>query len=151
NNLPAEVRAMFPLKNESADELVFAHNEASFKVATSVRSGTIHRLHVSEFGKICRKYPDKAAEVITGSIPAMPRTGMIVIESTAEGRQGEFYNMVQRAMRLQDTGAKLNERDYKLHFFAWWMADEYAIDPAGVELTDSDREYFDKVEQITGW
>ena len=62
-----------------------------------MRSGTIHRLHVSEFGKICAKYPDKAQEVVTGSIPAVPMNGVLVIESTAEGRDGDFFKMVQIA------------------------------------------------------
>jgi hypothetical protein len=74
-NLPPEIRERFPLGRDSAAELLFAHNNSSVRVATSMRSGTIHRLHVSEFGKICAKFPDKAAEVMTGSIPAVPTNG----------------------------------------------------------------------------
>ena len=74
--LPAEIRERFPLARDSATELLFAHNNSSIRVATSMRSGTIHRLHISEFGKICAKYPDKAAEVMTGSIPAVPTNGV---------------------------------------------------------------------------
>lgn len=96
-NLPPEVRDRFPLEADNADELLFAHNNSSVRVATSMRSGTIHRLHISEFGKICAKYPEKAAEVVTGSIPSVPTNGILVIESTAEGREGEFYELVQRA------------------------------------------------------
>ena len=46
-----------------------------------MRSGTIHRLHISEFGKICAKVPEKAAEVMTGSIPAVPASGILVFAS----------------------------------------------------------------------
>lgn len=67
-NLPAQIRERFPLERDSASELLFAYNNSSVRVATSMRSGTIHRLHVSEFGKICAKFPDKALEVVTGSI-----------------------------------------------------------------------------------
>lgn len=88
--------ARFPLAADNADELLFAHNNSSIRVATSMRSGTIHRLHVSEFGKICAKYPDKAKEVVTGSIPAVPTNGVLVIESTAEGREGEFFRWWSR-------------------------------------------------------
>ena len=52
-NLPDEIRQRFPLARESAKELLFAHNNSSVRVATSMRSGTFHRLHICEFGKIC--------------------------------------------------------------------------------------------------
>ena len=62
-NLPEELKAAMPLARDSASELLFAHNNSSIRVATSMRSGTIHRLHISEFGKICAKYPDKAKKL----------------------------------------------------------------------------------------
>lgn len=149
-NLPAELRERFPLRRDSASELIFDHNGAIIKVATSVRGGTIHRLHVSEFGKICAKYPDKAAEVVTGSIPAVPKSGILVIESTAEGQEGEFYKITKRAQAIQERGAALSVKDYKLHFFAWWEAPEYTLDPDTVMVTDVDHVYFNTVEQKIG-
>lgn len=150
NNLPESLRAAMPLAKDSASELLFAHNGASIRVATSMRSGTIHRLHVSEFGKICAKFPDKAREVVTGSIPAVPKSGILVIESTAEGQDGEFYKMTQRAMNLADQGAKLSEKDYRFHFFPWWEAPEYVLDPEDVLFTDADRKYFTEIESKIG-
>lgn len=145
-NLPAEIRERFPLARDSAIELLFDHNNSSVRVATSMRSGTIHRLHVSEFGKICAKYPDKAQEVVTGSIPAVPTNGVLVIESTAEGREGEFFKMVQIAESNEASGKNLTPRDYRLHFYAWWMEEKYRIDAGTVDLTREDHEYFEKVE-----
>lgn len=150
DNLPQELREKFPLKRDSASELIFAHNNAVFKVATSVRGGTIHRLHVSEFGKICAKYPDKAVEVISGSIPAVPSSGIIVIESTAEGQEGEFYKIVKRAQALRESKVKLSAKDYRLHFYAWWEAPEYVLDPSTVTVTEADHVYFNTVEQKIG-
>jgi len=146
DNLPESLREAMPLARDSAAELLFAHNNSSVRVATSMRSGTIDRLHVSEFGKICAKYPDKAQEVITGSIPAVPESGIVIIESTAEGRDGDFYTMVQRAIRNKADKVKLTTLDFRLHFYAWWMAPEYRIDPAGVHVTDADGQYFDTLE-----
>lgn len=146
DNLPPELLAMFPLARNSASELLFAHNNSSIRVATSMRSGTIHRLHISEFGKICAKYPQKAAEVMTGSIPAVPKSGVIVVESTAEGQEGEFYDMTQRALALHHQKRVLTFRDYRFHFFPWWQAPEYTMEPDGVTLTRKDEEYFHKVE-----
>lgn len=146
DNLPDHLRATMPLARDSASELLFGHNNSSIKVATSVRGGTIHRLHVSEFGKIGAKYPDKASEVVTGSLPAVPLDGIAVIESTAEGQAGEFYRMTKAAQELAQKGSDLTPRDYRFHFFPWWRAPEYQMAPTGVVITAKDHEYFDRIE-----
>jgi hypothetical protein len=145
-NLPAALKVLMPLKEQNAHELVFAHNGSSVRVATSMRSGTIHRLLVSEFGKICAKFKAKAEEVITGSIQAVPLSGIIVIESTAEGQEGEFYSMTQAAIRKQQQAKELTDRDYRFHFFAWYEDEEYRLDPKLVTITPKDHQYFDKLE-----
>lgn len=150
DNLPPALKEAMPLKRDSASELLFDHNNSSIRVATSMRSGTIHRLHISEFGKICAKYPDKAKEVVTGSIPAVPKSGILIIESTAEGREGEFYEMTQRAIALHQQKKPLTERDYRFHFFPWWEAPEYRMEPDRVIVTDKDNEYFNQVEAEMG-
>ena len=144
--LPAEILAKFPLKRDSATELLFAHNNSSVRVATSMRSGTIHRLHISEFGKIGAKYPQKAKEVVTGSIPAVPLDGICVIESTAEGQGGEFYKIATRAMAHAEKGKALTPRDYRFHFFPWWQEPTYRIDEGDVVITKEDDEYFAGIE-----
>ena len=146
DHLPPALKEAMPLLNCTKSEMVFAHNNSSVRVATSMRSGTIHRLHISEFGKICAKYPDKAAEVVTGSIPAVPKSGILVIESTAEGRDGEFYVITKRAEAHHQAGKRLTARDYRFHFYAWHQAPEYRMDPAGVTISEKDHEYFAAVE-----
>lgn len=145
DRLPDELKERMPLAVNSADELLFGHNNSSVRVATSMRSGTIHRLHVSEFGKICAKFPDKANEVITGSLPAVPLDGIAIIESTAEGREGDFYKMTQRSLAQAQAKQTGTERDYRFHFFPWWGERSYRL-AGDVQFTEKDREYFDKVE-----
>lgn len=145
-NLPEALRNAMPLAADNADELLFAHNNSSIRVATSMRSGTIHRLHVSEFGKICAKYPEKAKEVITGSIPAVPLNGITIIESTAEGAEGKFYDMTQKAMAMSEQNKSLTERDWRFHFFPWWQEERYRMNPENVVMTKKDHDYFDKIE-----
>ena len=149
-NLPPEIKERFPLARDSATELLFAHNNSSVRVATSMRSGTIHRLHISEFGKICAKFPDKAQEVVTGSIPAVPTNGILIIESTAEGRDGEFYTLTQRAQALHQQKAILTARDYRFHFYAWWQEPKYRMDSTTVQITAKEHEHFDVVEALMG-
>ena len=145
DNLPNALKEAMPLVTCNKSEIVFKNN-SSVRVATSMRSGTIHRLHISEFGKICAKYPEKAAEVVTGSIPAVPKSGILVIESTAEGRDGEFFKITQRAEALMNAGRPLTPRDYRFHFYPWWKAPEYRLDPTHVVITEEDREYFERIE-----
>lgn len=148
DNLPPVFHTLFPVRKRTTRELEFAHNGAVVRVGTSMRGGTLHRLHVSELGKIAAKFPEKSREVQTGSIPAVPKTGILVIESTAEGSEGMFYDLVQAAMATQQTGRPLNPRDYRLHFFAWWEAAEYRLDPETVVVSDAMSKYFLDVEGI---
>lgn len=145
-NLPEVLRKAMPLKADNAKELLFAHNNSSIRVATSMRSGTIHRLHVSEFGKICAKFPDKAKEVMLGSIPAVPLNGITVIESTAEGAEGRFYELTNRAIAMDEQDKELTERDWRFHFFPWWQEERYRMDPENVVISAKDHAYFDGVE-----
>lgn len=74
-------------------------NGSSIRVSTSYRGGTLQRLHVSEFGKICRKYPDKAQEIVTGAFEAVGLGNQVTLESTAEGREGYFHDYCATAQK----------------------------------------------------
>ncbi len=150
NHLPDWLKSLMPLSTQNAHELEFAHNGSSLRVATSMRSGTYHRLLISEFGKICATSPAKAKEVISGSIPSVPITGLLVIESTAEGRQGSFFTMTQAAIKLSKAGRALTKKEYRFHFFAWFEDEGYRMSPEGIEITKEDEDYFYTVEATMG-
>lgn len=141
--LPTAVRALNPTINDSASELVF-YNGSSIYVGTSGRSGTLQFLHISEYGKICRRYPDKASEIKTGSLPAVHAGGLTFIESTAEGTGGHFYEMVKEAEKIAHR--EPNALEFKLHFYPWWRKQSYRMDPAGVELEPEMIDYFNELE-----
>lgn len=149
DRLPDIIKQSVPLVTCNAHEMELA-NGSVLTVGTSMRSDTIHYLHVSEFGKICAKFPHRAEEVITGTIPSVPTTGVIFIESTAEGRDGAFFKMSQRAEALAQSGKTLTPKEYRFHFFPWHDAEEYQIDATGVLITASDHEYFDELEAKLG-
>ena len=146
DRLPEVLKHAMPLERDSATQLKFAHNNSSIRVATSMRASTIHRLLVSEFGKICAKAPDKATEITTGSLQAVPKSGICVIESTAEGQGGDFYRMTQLAEADGQTGKKLSAKDYRFHFFPWWRAPEYTLNPDLVIIREKDAKYFHELE-----
>ncbi|AKG14170.1 hypothetical protein [Moraxella bovoculi] len=126
DNLPELVRLANPVKIETKEELVF-ENGGSVTVSTSFRGGTLQRLHVSEFGKICAKYPDKAREIVTGAFEAVPIDGIATLESTAEGRQGYFFEYCQQAEKDHLSNKALTAQDWRFFFFSWWQNPEYQM------------------------
>lgn len=145
--LPERVRAMNPAVNVTASELVFS-NGSSIYVGTSGRSGTLQFLHISEYGKICRRYPEKASEIKTGSLPAVHEGGLIFIESTAEGTGGHFYEMVREAEKQGDR--QPNRMEFKLHFYPWWRKQSYRLDADGVAIEPHMAEYFAELKEKHG-
>ncbi|WP_049063747.1 terminase [Acinetobacter seifertii] len=147
DNLPPEIKARFPLSRDSASELLFSHNNSAIKVATSLRGLTLQYLHVSEYGKICAQYPKKAKEVKTGSIPAVSPEGIVIIESTAEGDEGDFHDMSIQAKNKANSDKELTKKDYKFHFYPWYGAKEYRVKLPHIHISDKEHEYFDRIEQ----
>lgn len=142
---------LFPLKQyykvdtKRANKLEVKLKEGVYSAITvrsSGRSGTFQRIHVSEYAKICKKYPDKAFEIKSGTFQAVPTTGRIDIESTAEGEFGDFHDMFWDAWNRVKTGKLPSPVDFKAFFFNWrWDIDEIkAIIPIPVEqMEESDK------------
>lgn len=155
DNLPVWLRTTFPVstRREGANggHIEFAHG-SKIRVSTSFRSGTVQRLHISEHGKICAKYPAKAKEVRTGTLNAIKDGCIVFIESTAEGVGGDFHTMSTRAMDLGQLNLPLTSQDYKFHFFAWWQDPKYqtSVPTGGLRLSKYHQEYFAAVEQTMG-
>ncbi len=135
-----------PIINRSAREITFG-NGSVLRVDTTLRGGAYQLVLVSEYGKTCARNPQKAEEVITGTLQAVPKDGKVIIESTGEGTDGFFANMVMDSARRGNEN--LTSLDYKLFFYPWMQEPSYAIsDPVkwDVNLTD----YFTKIEAETG-
>lgn len=147
DNLDPEIRRAVPATQDSAKSLTFA-NGSRIRVGTSLRSGTFQYLHVSEFGKTCAQFPAKAKEIVTGAFNAVEAGQFIAVESTAEGQEGYFYDMVIEAKRNAELQRELTALDFKLHFFPWWKDPTYALseaDAAKVVLTDEHERYFEQL------
>jgi len=143
DNLPDWLKSSFQVSQDTLRELKFA-NGSSIRVATSVRSGTLQFLHISEFGYTCAKFPEKAQEIISGSLNTVHSGQLVYIESTAKGRDGHFYDLCMRAMDLKKHG-ELGLMDYKFFFFPWHDNPEYSI-PSGTFIDQSLQDYFKHVE-----
>ncbi|MFC0178993.1 terminase [Thorsellia kenyensis] len=148
DKLPDEIKAANPASNDAAGELVFQKG-GSVTVSTSFRGGTLRYLHISEFGKICAKYPHKAQEIVTGALEAVSKDCFATIESTAEGRSGYFFEFSQLAEKMLKMGVTLSPLDWKFFFFSWWLNPEYSLEVTG-KLPDRLIEYFDELESKHG-
>lgn len=141
-----ELKPLIGVVNRSAHEITF-NNGSSLRVDTTLRGGTNQLVLVSEFGKTCARSPQKAEEIITGSLQSVSKDGRIIIESTGEGNSGFFAEMVQNAaIRGNDN---LSELEYKLFFYPWMYEPTYEmLDKVtyGVDLTD----YFNDIEKQVG-
>jgi hypothetical protein len=144
DNLPEVLKRENPLTTESKTELTFK-NGSNIVVGTSARSSTLQFLHISEFGKICARTPEKAQEIITGSLEAVAVECYVSIESTAEGEEGEFHAMCMIAKKLKELGKKLTPMDYRFFFYAWWKKAANVIDPEGIEIPHDLLEYFEEM------
>ena len=91
---------------------------------------TIQNLHCSEVSR----WPGDAAATLAALRAAVPPDGEIVLESTANGAGGCFYEEWQRA---EETG-------YSRHFFPWWWEPNYKRNVEIVEFTDEELELMAK-------
>jgi hypothetical protein len=138
-----------PLLSDSAEELVLSNN-SSIRVGTSLRSGTLQYLHISEYGKLCAQYADKAREVRTGALNTLQAGQVVFIESTAEGKEGHFFELCEAGQAKQRMGVRLTPLDFKFHFYPWWKEPSYELDPEGVVIPDDLRKYFERLESCDG-
>lgn len=143
DSLPEGIKQRVQATQDSADTLTLSNN-SSFRVSTSVRSGTLNWLHVSEYGKICAQFPEKAREIRTGSFPAAEQ-GVITVESTAEGEGGDFHEISVTSENMLNAGVTLTRKDFRFFFFPWWRAQEYRLERTNIPISDEDETYFERV------
>lgn len=124
DKLPLEIKQLYQIDTKTSKTLKFGFQKKGFSsiaVDTSGRSGTYQRVHITELAEIAKKYPKKIPDIIEGTIPAIPTTGRLDIESTSQGGSGEFYEMFIEAW---ERGQPTQNQQYKAHFYNWTWDDE---------------------------
>lgn len=127
-------------------------NGSNLKVG-NFRGDTLQSLHVSELAKIAKKYPEKAMELKTGAFQAIGKDNTITVESTAEGKQGMFYDMWVKAKEkeklVKEGVAEYTPFDFQAIFLPWtWDNDCRLAMP--VPITEELETYFKQVEDALG-
>jgi len=150
DRLPEQIKEERKLITDNKETLEWS-NGSTVYTGTSHRGGTLQILHISELGKISARNPEKAREIRTGAMNTLAPGRFIFIESTAEGKAGEFYENCQTAIKLKEEGAFLTDLDFKFFFFGWWMdGNENELDPEHVTVPAKLTKYFDKLEDSLG-
>ncbi len=127
--LPEELReGSLRLSRSNAGQMRFAEIDSEFRVlsasdANAGRGLTIQHLHCSELGH----WPGDAAATLAGLRAALAPGGETVLESTANGAFGCFYDEWQSA----------KEKGLRQHFFPWWMEREY-VGPPVSKMTEQE-------------
>lgn len=136
-----QLKNLYRCDTQSARQLKFDYGDgtvSSIIVDSSGRSGTYNKVHITEFALVAKNYPEKAREIIEGTIPAVPIDGEVTIESTAEGAGGMFYEMFQEAWNRQNNPGP---KEYKAHFYNWQWDDEGLAVTISEQVPAEFREY----------
>ncbi len=147
-NMSPEVKgASFKLVRNSAKKVQvvvdYGPEEGStsgIQVSNSGRSGTYFYVHISEFAKLCIKYPATAKEVETGTFPAVPFDGNIFIESTAEGMAGRFYELFNEGWPTRASISTQKSRVIFLPHFYNWQYDDTEMEKISEAIPTSQME-----------
>lgn len=140
SNLPESIKPI-----TSRDTLRMLHFEKTFDgqlldseiyVALKLRGGTVQAMHVTERAYI---EGDKSRELEAGSKQAVPMTGRITEETTANG-YNEYYDSFTEDYGNDNPGPL----DYLGMFFAWHEDPQYKLPGAPIQKT-ADDEILDKL------
>lgn len=148
DNLDDWVKSLVKATQDSSRRLEFS-NGSTITVGTSLRSGTYQKLLISEYGKIAARYPEKAKEIKTGALNTVHIGQQIFVESTAEGNQGEFFELCERARKLKELATELTRLDPKFHFYPWFKHPDYVLNKQEIANTSIDikmQEYFESLQ-----
>jgi hypothetical protein len=130
DNLPERLqKGVLKTSHSSARELVFPRLDSEYTVASADenagRGRTIQNLHCTEVSRWGRTGEEALASLRAALVPG----GEIVLESTANGAWGLFYNEWQQA----------EEEGYTRHFFPWWFEESY-VSEAGSRFEPTEEE-----------
>jgi hypothetical protein len=137
-HLPARMRrGALRASRSNVRMLAFPELDSEYRVETADdnagRGMTIHHLHCSEVSR----WPRGGRETLASLRAAVVPHGEIVLESTANGAAGVFYEEWQKS---EETG-------YTRHFFPWWYDKTYRQDVRKDRMLPFTKEELDLVER----
>lgn len=136
---PGEVP--YKLDRNSTKELVNTKMNSTFYIGTAGsrtfgHGDTIHNLHVSELSR----WPDQE-RLMVGLMQAVPSTGRIIIETTANGVGDYFYRLWKRSGQAGST--------FKGHFLPWFLLSEYTKPVTGTFILTEEEQQLSDTYHLT--
>jgi hypothetical protein len=132
SELPEELReGALRTSRANARSLVFPELDSEYRVETAGdpnagRGLTVQNLHCSEVAR----WPGDARTTLAGLLATMPAGGgEVVLESTAQGAHGCFY---EEWMNAETNG-------WVRHFFPWWWEASYRLDTGEAAGSEEER------------
>ena len=126
--LPEDVQPKRSINNATKATYPATHSTVYIATAgnrTAGRGGTYSHVHGSEVA-----YWKDAAYLMAGLMQGVPTDGQIILESTANGQRGWFYEQCMRALD--------GDSAWTLHFFPWWYDDGYRVETPPLVLTSEE-------------
>jgi hypothetical protein len=121
DHMPAHFRPRRHLANAVVTTWPDFDSEMAIATAgspTAARGLTVSLFHGSEVA-----FWRDAQAVVAGALQAATASSWVVLESTANGAQGWFYEECMRARRGEST--------FTLHFYPWWWSRDYRLPVEG--------------------
>src|SRR4030042_3504878 len=124
DSMPEQVRPH--IKYRDALELYFDKLNSRITIGSAEtrdfgRGRTINNLHLSEVSS-----PSFTEDFLIGLLESVPRTGHVVLESTARGEGGPFYDYYMGAKNPFRPKRRV-KNEYFGHYFVWHKHSEYKI------------------------
>jgi hypothetical protein len=133
NNLPQCVKAILDTNTKRANRIEFVYpNKATsaISVSNSGRSGTYNYLHISELAKLSKTFPERAQEIIKGTLPSLAIGAVAIIESTAESASGIYYEMFTNSWKRRHLITPILSKAEFFPCFLNWQYDDEKIEEA---------------------
>lgn len=96
------------------------------RAGTSWVSWTYRYQHISELWPMEKEDKGRSDEVLRG-LQSVPYDGRVVIESTARGASGSFYDMFMSAWDRKKSEKKSLVTEFEPHFYPWMYDPEIAL------------------------
>lgn len=128
---------------DSSNVIEFA-NGSTINAGKQARGGQNQILHISEWGPIAHKDPERSQEIKTGALPSADE-GIIWVESTfMGGKGGDFYEVIVRAQQTPDE--QRTAKDFTLLFFGWWQDPRNSLEGKAEWISPKIVKYLDGIE-----
>lgn len=127
-----ESSTKWTLRGSDASLNIIGAGASLASAAKKGRSGTIHRLHITEIALF--EFARETLNAILECVPGPEYGTEVVLESTAKGAEGAFFDEYQKA--------KAGKSGYRALFFSWLEQLEYRTELALGEriVPENDRE-----------